>query len=264
MLCFDIDGTLLDDKKKIPAPVKESLKRASARGIHIALASGRMPAGVELVEKELGIECIKICNAGTYILMGEDCIRAEHLSIASMKCIYREIARKNQVPLWVFQKRQWYVSGIDEYVEREMQIIPHIPEVVDMECLAGQWQGEGILPNKLLIAAGPEKIKSIYHDMEIRSYPELAMACSADTFIEIFPIGADKGKALTAVCDYLDIPLEDVMAFGDQELDIPMMEAAGTGVAMGNAIPKLKEKADFVTKSNNEAGIAYALEHYLK
>ena len=53
------------------------------------------------------------------------------------------------------------------------------------------------------------------------------------------------------------------MAFGDQELDIPMIEKAGTGIAMGNAIEELKEIADFVTKTNNESGIAFALERYL-
>ena len=59
----------------------------------------------------------------------------------------------------------------------------------------------------------------------------------------------------------MGISREEVIAFGDQELDISMLEAAGMGVAMGNAIDELKEKADFVTKTNNEAGIAYALEH---
>ena len=53
------------------------------------------------------------------------------------------------------------------------------------------------------------------------------------------------------------------MAFGDHELDIPLLEAAGIGIAMENAIPELKEKADYVTKTNNEGGIAYALENYL-
>ena len=56
----------------------------------------------------------------------------------------------------------------------------------------------------------------------------------------------------------------DSIAFGDQELDISMIEAAGVGIAMGNAIQELKEKADFITKTNNEAGIAYALEYYFK
>ncbi len=107
-------------------------------------------------------------------------------------------------------------------------------------------------------------IQAIHEEMKDGVWPDVDIAYSADTFIEIFPKGVDKGKALTIVCNHLGIDLQNVMAFGDQELDIPMIEAAGTGVAMGNAIPALKEKADFVTGTNNEDGITNALEHYLK
>lgn len=263
LLCIDIDGTLLDDQKRMSDPVKASLKKVSDMGVRIALASGRMPAGVELVERELGIECIKICNAGTYILMGETCIGAEHLPIDSVKMIYDEIAEKNNVPLWIFKDKKWYVTGIDKHVERETKIISFTPETVDIERLIQQWKEEAQSPNKLLIAADPEKIPQIYRDMKARMWQDIDIACSASTLIEIFPMGVNKGKALRTVCDHLNIGLEDVVAFGDQELDIPMIEVAGVGIAMGNSILQLKKKADFVTKSNNESGIAYALEHYL-
>lgn len=264
LLCIDIDGTLLDDKKRIPASVKESLKRASDMGCYIALASGRMPVGVEIIEEKLGIDCIKICNAGAYILMGGKCIGEECLSLASMKGIYEKVAKKNKVPLWIFRDKDWYVTNVDKYVEREVRIIPYIPEIVNVEELAAHWQSEGRLPNKLLIAADPEILKSIHYDMESGIWQDVDMACSSDRFIEIFPAGVNKGKALETICRHLDIGTEEVMAFGDQELDIPMLETAGMGIAVGNAIPELKEKADFVTKSNNEAGIAYALEQYFK
>lgn len=66
LICMDIDGTLLDDDKKLLPQVKQSLLDVAKKGVYIALASGRMPAGVDNIEKELGIQCIKICNAGTY------------------------------------------------------------------------------------------------------------------------------------------------------------------------------------------------------
>lgn len=264
LLCIDIDGTLLDDKKRMPASVKTSLRKVSDLGIRIALASGRMPAGVEMIEKELGIDCIKICNAGTYILMKEKCIGTEYLTIDSMRSIYQSVAEKRKTPLWIFCEKDWYVTDVDTYVEREMRIIPYKPEIIAVDKLAERWQREGKFPNKLLIAGDPEMIQGVRHDMKNSMWSDIDVANSADIFIEIFPKGVNKGKALTTVCNYLGIGLEEVMAFGDQELDIPMIEAAGTGIAMGNAIPQLKEKADFVTKTNNEAGIACALEYYLK
>ena len=89
------------------------------------------------------------------------------------------------------------------------------------------------------------------------------MARSSEIYLEIFPEGANKGEALEAICRNLAISPEETIAFGDQELDIPMLKKAGTAVAMGNAIEELKELADFVTGSNNDGGIAFGLNHYL-
>lgn len=263
LICVDIDGTLLDDDKKLLPQVKQSLRNAAKKGIRIALVSGRLPAGVDLIEKELGMPCIKICNAGTYILLGDQCISMETLLPGTMKNIYLDMAKKNNLPLWIFQEREWYVTAVDHYIEREIEFVRYYPEVVSVDKLASQWEKEKTGPNKLLIAADPEVIQSLQQEMAERNWPDVDMACSADTFLEIFPKGVSKGTALAAVCDKLNISPEDTIAFGDHELDIPLLEAAGTGIAMGNAIDELKEKADFVTKTNNEAGIAYALEYYL-
>lgn len=62
LVCLDIDGTLVTDEKKLLPEVKESIRRAAKKGIRIALVSGRMPSGVERIEEELGVECIKICK----------------------------------------------------------------------------------------------------------------------------------------------------------------------------------------------------------
>lgn len=264
LICVDIDGTLLNDEKKLLPQVREKLRAAAAKGSRIALVSGRMPAGVNSIEKELGIPCVKVCNAGTYIIVGEQCICTEYMMPKVMRDIYLEIARKNNLPLWIFQEQKWFVSEIDRFIKREIEIIRYQPEVVDVEALADKWEEEGTGPNKLLLAAEPEKIQEIYDRLKEENWPEIDIARSADTFLEIFPKGMSKGRALLTICERLDVDIKNTIAFGDHELDIPLIEAAGTGVAMGNAIEELKAKADFVTKTNNEAGVAYALEYYLE
>lgn len=264
LMCIDIDGTLLDDQKKILPQVKESLKSIADKGIKLVLASGRMPAGVDAIEKELGIQCIKACNAGTYILIDGQCASAEYMPLETMKGIYIYITEKYGIPLWIFQGREWYVTSIDKYVEQEITIIKQEPVVIDAISLAEKWASVNIKPNKLLLAADPQKIKQIYVEMKEYGWKDIDIACSAAEFIEIFPKGITKGKALSVICNKLGISIEETVAFGDQELDIPMIEAAGTGIAMGNAIQELKDKSDFVTKSNNEAGVAYAIENYLE
>lgn len=263
LICVDIDGTLLDDHKKLLPKVRQSLREAAQKGVQIALVSGRMPAGVDSIEKELGIECIKVCNAGTYIVLGERCISTEYLLPSTMKSIYLEIAKREHLPLWIFQDRKWFVTDVDKYIQREIEIIRYQPEIVDAACLADKWEEEACGPSKLLIAASPEKITDIAQEIKEHVWQDIDIACSADVFLEIFPKGITKGTAIMTICKKLDIPLESVIAFGDHELDLPMIKAAGVGVAMGNAIEELKEAADFVTKTNNEAGVAHALEHYL-
>lgn len=264
LICLDIDGTVLDDKKNVLPQVKQAVREAADTGIQIALASGRMPAGVELVEKELDVQCIKICNAGTYVIFNQQCISAQYLPPQTMLRVYQEIADNNQVPLWIFKEKKWYVSGRDRYVERETQIVQYRPEIADVGGLARRWETEKTGPNKLLIAAEPKKVREIYEQMKQKALPEIDIACSSESLIEIFPKGVTKATALARICEKLQISLKETIAIGDQELDIPLIEAAGTGIAMGNAIEQLKQKADFVTKTNNEAGVAYALWHYLK
>lgn len=263
LICLDLDGTLLDDQKAIQPQVKTSIQKAAKMGIQIALITGKMPAGADAIERELDVTCIKACNAGTYIVLGEQCIYAEYLLPSTMKSIYLEIAKKHNVPLWIFQDRKWFVTDIDHFIEREIEVIQYQPEIADAEELAEQWERKGTGPSKLLIAAEPEMIRLIYQEMKARSWEDIDFACSDYCFLEIFPRGSTKGKALSVICEKLQIDLKHTIAFGDQELDIPMIEAAGIGVAMGNSIEELKERADFVTKSNNDAGVAYALEHII-
>lgn len=263
LICLDVDGTLLNHEKRVPEPVRDSLKKVHDRGIQIALVTGRMPAAAELVEKELSIPCIKACNAGTYILLGEECIHSRCLSPEAAWRIYEDFMVRCHLPLWIFKGRKWYVTGVDYYVERESRIINHKPELVDMSELIRLWKEEGTGPNKLLVGAGPETVSQIQARMKVEGLSGVDMARSSEIYLEIFPEGANKGEALEVICRKLDIRREETMAFGDQELDIPMLQKAGTAIAMGNAIEELKQMADFVTRSNDDAGIAFALKRYL-
>ena len=260
LLCVDLDGTLLTDEKKIRKQDVEALQKAADQGIKIALITGRMPAATEPVARELGIPCIMACNAGTYILEQEHCIYTEYLSIEAMKGIYETI-RPFGIPLWIFRDRKWYVTAKDRFVEIEEGLIQYKAELVSIEEISKKWKREDTGPNKVLIGAEPEVVQTIYGILKHRH--DADMACSSPNYLEIFPVGMNKGKALRVICEEKGIGREETVAFGDQELDIPMLEAAGTAIAMGNAIESLNQKADFVTRTNNEAGIAHAIEHYL-
>lgn len=262
LICIDIDGTLLNDAKEVLPAVKKAVKGQYEKGRKIALVSGRMPCAVAQVEKQLGMDCIKICNAGTFIIVDGRCVKEEVLTTHTMRQLYMDIARKHQVPLWVYQGYQWYVTRTDSFVEKETDIINYQPVIVNLYGLAEGWDKAGIKPNKFLIAAQEKKIDEIQAELEGWKKQTFHVAKSSGNYLEIFPKNVDKGKAVAALCAILNISTENVVAIGDHELDIPMIETAGIGIAMGNAIQELKEKADFVTLTNNEAGVAHALNEY--
>lgn len=263
LICIDIDGTLLNDAKELLPAVKKAVRRQYEKGRKIALVSGRMPCAVSQIEEQLEIDCIKICNAGTYIIMNGRCVKEEVLPTDAVRQLYRNIAQKHHVALWVFQGHNWYVTRLDSFVENEIRIIKHQPDVRNIYELLEHWDRNGISPNKLLIAAEEKKVNDIQMKLELWENRSFDIAKSSGNYLEIFPKNVEKGKAVIALCDILNISIKDTIAIGDHELDIPMIEAAGIGIAMGNSIPELKAKADLITLTNNEAGVAYALEHYL-
>jgi HAD-superfamily hydrolase, subfamily IIB len=81
-------------------------------------------------------------------------------------------------------------------------------------------------------------------------------------FLEIFPKDVNKGAALTALAKELNLDLSETMAMGDRDNDIPMLKIAGKGVAMGNALPGVKESSDYVTTDNNSSGVGKAIEKF--
>lgn len=263
LICMDIDGTLLNDDKKIPDRVKRSIRKAQAQGIRVVLATGRMPRGAELIEEELKVPCIKACSAGTYVLMGEECISSSIMAPEILQRMHREFSGSGQIPFWFFLGREWYVTGIDSFVERETEIMGRRPRLVNACEIAEIWEKNGMGPNKILFAAEAETIRRLREEIGRAELSGIAMACSSEVFLEIFPKNVTKGTALRMICRRLGISMEETIAFGDHELDIPLIEAAGMGIAMGNAIEELKVRADDVTGTNNDGGIADALEYYL-
>ena len=268
LLCLDLDGTLLDSEKVLRPKEIEAIRRAAAAGARIVLNSARMPAGVEPTEQALGVPCIKICDGGSYILDGDTCISSVHFSAQSMRDIYRKCAVKYQINLWIFQDRDWYVTGMDDRTRKEIEIIGCRPQFADAEELADRWEAEKTGPSKLLLNARPNVIDKIKGEMEenIRQgiWTDISMAKSADFFLEIFPANIDKGSVLRSVSQLENIPLSETAAFGDHEMDIPMIRTAGLGVAMENAVPPLKDIADYITLSNDADGVAFAIDRMLE
>jgi len=108
----------------------------------------------------------------------------------------------------------------------------------------------------------PEQLKEVQKQIAAGIPEELSVIQTAAFYLEIIPRCIHKGQGIRDICRVLDIQPSEVIAFGDAENDIPMLQEAGIGVAMGNAADEVKAAADYITLSNNEDGIAAALEAF--
>lgn len=260
LLCTDLDGTLLTDDKNVTEQDREALGRLAGLGVKIALITSRMPAVTEPIVEMLGIPCIIACSGGACILEEGEYLHAEYMSVEAFREIYERIKPLN-VPLSIYRDWQWFVTEKDRFVTTEEEIVHYSAELVSVEDLIPKWEKEGKGPNKLLVGADTARVEKVCRRMQERQDVEIARTSS--NHVDIFPRGMNKGAALRMICEKKGIGREETIAFGDQEPDFPLLEAAGVAVAMGNAIDELKKKADYVTKTNNESGIAYALNNYL-
>ena len=182
--------------------MKKAVRRQHERGRKIALVSGRMPWAVSQVEKQLETDCIKVCNAGTFIIVDGVCVKEEVMSTHVMRQLYTDIAKKHHVPLWVYQGYRWYVTQTDSFVEKETDIIEYQPDVVNLYDLAENWDKAGIKPNKFLIAAAKKKTGEIQRELEQWKNRAFDVARSSGNYLEIFPKNVDKGKALASLCTF--------------------------------------------------------------
>ena len=264
LIAMDLDGTLTNSKKEISPYTKEVLIKLEARGIKLALASGRPTPGLYALAKELEMD-----KYGGYLLSFNGA--AVH-KYPSMECIYNNtIKEKYILPIinnakaldlgvLVYKGEDIIVDDKDTYkADYEQKItgmnklvVDDLREFVDFE------------PNKFLISGKEEYLKQVFEDFKLPFGERLSICTSAPFYIEVVSNGINKAEGLQKIAQDLDISCDEIIAFGDEMNDYMMIEYAGLGVAMGNAVDKIKEVADEVTLSNDEDGIAYELAKVFK
>ena len=272
-IVFDIDGTLLTSKKVISAKTKQALITAQEKGIKVILASGRPTTGMFTLAEELEMtkyEGFLVSYNGARVT---DCLTKEVLfnqamSIETGQAILEHLKNFDVIPM-IDKEDYLYVndvySGMLDLPDGAFNIIEYearggnfkLSEIDDLAAFA-------TFPiNKILIAAQPEYLQKIAPALHAPFDEIVTAAFSAPFYFEFTDKGIDKAKALNTVFPEMGIHSENIIAFGDGHNDRSIIEYAGIGVAMGNAVDALKEIADDVTLSCDEDGIAAGLEKYL-
>lgn len=268
MAGFDLDGTLLTDRKELTSRTRKALEKAIQKGVIVLVATGRPWMGVpEELQNLQGIRYALTSNGARVIDTGRNKVLFEHLLEPGPAKKALEICGKYDTLQEIYFDGQGYAQAEKmKYVERyhrnpsmwEYTRKTRIP-VEDLYSLLEQ-ENRGL-----------DKVQALFADMDERrrAWEELSMEEDLELVgslgynIEINARGVNKGTALVELGRMLGIKREQIMACGDGDNDTAMLREVGFGVAMGNAEEEIKQAADYVTLTNEDEGVAYAIEKFI-
>ena len=260
LIALDLDGTLTNDNKDILPETKEMLVKLAKKGVKIVLASGRPTAGIMKEAHELDFD-----SNGGYILSFNG---ARIMDYATTKVVYEEVLEPSVAHEMYDRAKYFGLSPLtytinhiitedvgDHWIQKEsfttkMPIIHSHDFKKDVDFNV----------NKVLITGEPSYVAEIIDEFKKPYEDQLSIYRSDPYFIECMAKGIDKAKSLASLCEIIGIKQEETIAFGDGYNDLSMIEWAGLGVAMENAVDGVKERANYITKNNNANGVYFCLK----
>lgn len=264
LIALDLDGTLKNSNNEITPKTKKALIQAQELGMKIVLASGRPTPGLRHEAHELELE-----KYGGYILSFNG---ARVVDVKTGETIYEQTLTVEEATKAYQRSQEFNLACMtyeddmiltenidDEYVCVEAKI--NDIQKCKVDCFTNHLKDP---IHKVLLTGKPDYVGSIEEEFKQPFGDTLSIYRSAPFFIEIMAKGIDKAASLDRLAKSLGIKQEEVMAFGDGYNDLSMIDYAGLGVAMDNAVEEVKARANMITKSNDEDGIAYTLSQLVE
>lgn len=262
LVAIDMDGTLLKDDKSISKETKEAIKEARKKGVKVVLATGRPVDGVKRYLEELDLwhdnEYVLTFNGAIIKEIGQNkVICRDTLKGTDLLELY-EISKNVGLNIHAFSKDGCITPVMNEYTELEgkingINVYETSYDDVDPE--------EEII--KIMMIDKPEVLEEGIKKLPKEVYEKYTVVRSAPYFLEFLSKTCNKGEGVKSLAESLGIKREEVIAIGDAGNDIHMIEYAGLGVAMENAFDEVKKKANFITKSNEENGVAWVFDKFI-
>ncbi|MBN6188333.1 HAD family phosphatase [Aneurinibacillus sp. BA2021] len=255
LAAIDIDGTLLNDDYKITEANKAALQAAEEEGVSIVLCSGRAPHSVTPLLKEIGIDGYYICHNGAVTSHSKtnEVLHEAGFLMSSMKHVLN-YCRKENIHTDFCTTFDMYTESLEREDVRAMYAKYLSQPTLLADALS--------LKDKLVkfTLFGPsEQLDKAYADLRSMNLP-LRTLRSGPFYIDLIDQAASKGAALHRLAQHLGVSLQNTIAIGNYYNDLDMITMAGVGVAVGNAPQDVQEQANLIVASNNESGVADALE----
>ncbi|WP_461244571.1 sugar-phosphatase [Secundilactobacillus muriivasis] len=262
LIAIDIDGTLVDDQKQLHQRTIDTITQAREQGIKVVLCTGRPITGVQQYLDPLNIsgddEYVVTFNGSLAQTISGRIIVKHNLSTDDYYDL-ELLARKHNIHFHMETLDHIYTANRDlsgytiaESFLVRMPIRFRMPEEIT----------DDLTISKAMFVDDPELLTPFINDFPQEYRDRFYVVQSEPFFFEAMNKNASKGNAVAELATQLGFTADEVMAIGDQGNDLTMVKYAGTGVAMGNAIDELKQTAQFITKTNEEDGVAYAIEKF--
>lgn len=260
LVVSDVDGTLLTKDKTLTDAAKAAVRRLHQAGIGFTIVSSRPMIGMRFLVEPLDIMLPIGAFNGSCIVGPE--LEPIELHLISRSAAQRSIDVLNQfgVDVWLFTKDKWLTRRADgEYVSHEKRAIRADPAIIDdftpyLEAVC-----------KIVgSSSDAELLRRCEAAMQKAVGAEATTVRSQSYYLDVTPLGCDKGTFVRAMAKRLNISTDAVATVGDMENDLAMFGVSGLSIAMGNATEAVKRSAKHVTASNEDEGFARAIDMILK
>ena len=264
LIATDLDGTLLDDSGRVSARTRAALDAARAAGIVTVPVTARQPIGVRPIAEQAGFDEWALCGNGAY---GVHLTTGEHLFAEEIPAdVQQQLAEalRAVLPDLVFASVRDAGEGFiaQEGYAALAQLSDHKRDPATMRGvpLADVLAAPSL---KLVIRHASVPIPEIFAALQALGLTGFEATLSGAPFVEVMAQGVTKATGLAQLCEHLGIGRDEVLAFGDALNDLEMLEWAGRGVAVANAIDVVRDAADEVAASNDDDGVAQVIERML-
>jgi hypothetical protein len=259
LVISDIDGTLLDDKKQLTPGAPAAVQRLYDAGIRFTIASARPPRMARALVRELHVREPFACFNGALIVgPDEKVLHKLPMSSADAQVVADHIVQ-NGFDLWVWTDTDWYVSN------------PTGPHVAHHEDQMGS--KATLLTTRNMSQFDVLKLVGVSDDHDALAWAEkeidslsgtsISATRSSPYYLDVTDLKANKGEVVLTLSQMLNIPASRIATIGDMSTDALMFHKSGVSIAMGNALDDVKAQATYVTRSNEDDGFAYAMDHFV-
>lgn len=259
MLAIDIDDTLINDDKEVTEGTKQALADAMANGVTVTLATGRMYASAKQLASQLQLNVPLITYNGSLVKNSEDgrVLYEKSVPDEAARLIF-DYCEQHGLHLQLYIDDALYVKEENDKIQAYAElskipytVYPNFAELADKPSA------------KMLIIDDPDKLDEVAKELRSLIVGQVHITKSKPHFLEIIHHEGTKGDALRYLASAFGYDMSEVIAIGDGSNDREMLEAAGMGVAMGNASSALKAIANYVTLSNNEDGVKHVVDKFV-